>query len=183
STTDGNLTVTNKPNKVDFIKVDGDNKALSGVVFELRQKIGETYSSLTPEVTATSDANGYFSFKNIYPGDYGVFEITPPEGYPTPIAEVANITVNDDGSISGVYSKIDEKSKRYKVVNVKGTAEFSFTKVDENGKPLEGVEFALSGYSAQNDTPSKVTATSGTDGIISFTELPLDSYYYLRETK
>src|SRR5699024_1349934 len=83
STTDGNLTVTNKPNKVDFIKVDGDNNALAGVVFELRQKIGETYSSLTPEVTATSDANGYFSFENIYPGDYGVFEITPPEGYPT----------------------------------------------------------------------------------------------------
>src|SRR5699024_3267310 len=41
----------------------------------------------------------------------------------------------------------------------------------------------LSGYSAQNGSPTRFTATSGQDGKISFTELPLDSYYYLRETK
>lgn len=182
--TDGNLKVTNKPNKIEFIKVNQDGEALKDAKFELRQKISDgSYSSLSPQITASSDENGFFAFEKISPGEYGVFETEAPEGYPDTEAEVAHFKVNEDGSISGVNSEVDKETQRYKVVNVKGKAEFSFKKVDGDKKPLEGVEFVLSGYSDQNGILTSHTSTSDKEGVISFKDLPLDSYYFLRETK
>ena len=183
------INALNEADKIDFIKLDKEtNTALANVEFELKMLIDSGYSSLEPEKTARSDEQGYFSFNAIKPGRYGVFETNNPhEDYPNVVGAVTTFTVNPDGTITGIsnetYTPEDaSETVRYKIFNEKGKGKITFTKTDANGLVLPNVEFELFGFSALQNRQVAFTSVSDEYGKVTFNNLPLDSYYYLRET-
>ena len=85
------------------------------------------------------------------------------------------------------------KTITYPIPSVKGyLAELSFTKMDDDGHPIEGIEFRLSHDTANcpicrgDGTAVSIndyTATSGKDGRVTFTNIPSGHKYELREVE
>lgn len=70
---------------------------LAGVVFELRRE-GRDGSTVVPGYEKVqSGPNGIFGFKNLPPGDYGLYETEPVLGYELPVQAVATFTIGGDG--------------------------------------------------------------------------------------
>ena len=70
---------------------------LAGVVFELRRE-GRDGSTVVPGYEKVqSGPNGIFGFKNLPPGDYGLYETEPVLGYELPVQAVATFTIGADG--------------------------------------------------------------------------------------
>ena len=68
------------------------------------------------------------------------------------------------------------------VHNSSASGDISFTKVDENGNPLPGAEFALyTLYSANNTAMEE--ATSDANGQVTFSDVPYGVYYLMKETQ
>ena len=86
-----------------------------------------------------------------------------------------------------------DKTITYPIPSVKGyLAELSFTKVDDDGNPIEGIAFRLS-HDTENCsicrgdgkavTINPYTATSGKDGRVMFTNIPSGHKYVLSEVE
>lgn len=70
---------------------------LAGAVFELRRE-GRDGSTVVPGYEKVqSGPNGLFGFKNLPPGDYGLYETEPVLGYELPVQAVATFTIGADG--------------------------------------------------------------------------------------
>ena len=90
----------------------------------------------------------------------------------------ATRTVTDtDGNEITEYAEI----ATLVVHNSTDSGSISFTKVDENGNPLSGAEFALYTLYAANNT-TMGTASSGEDGKVEFSDVPFGVYYLMQET-
>ena len=86
-----------------------------------------------------------------------------------------------------------DKTITYPIPSVKGyLAELSFTKMDDDGHPIEGIEFRLSHNTANcpicrgDGTAVSIndyTATSGKDGRVTFTNIPSGHKYVLSEVE
>lgn len=90
--------------------------------------------------------------------------------------------------------KFQEKTINFPIPSVHGfLAELEFTKKDTRGNVLQGAEFTLThdtatcGYCRGDGSTSvavtEVVASSGTDGIVKFTNIPSGHTYTLSETK
>lgn len=92
------LQFPNIPNRVEFTKLGESENTLEGAVFELRRAdtVDGTYKTLTGTTTGpkTSGKDGKFSWSNLTPGFYQVWETTAPEGYVKPNKEVATFEVD-----------------------------------------------------------------------------------------
>ena len=118
---------------------------------------------------AISDDNGIARFTDIEYGKYSVKETTPPKGYN--ISDEM-LPVQVDGTDSG------EIYEAGTVTDTKIRASIQISKLDQDGKPLQGVEFTL--YNASGDALQ--TAVSSKDGIVLFKDLVYGDYS-VKETK
>ncbi|MDY2928126.1 SpaA isopeptide-forming pilin-related protein, partial [Anaerococcus sp.] len=143
-----NIQAVNPENKIEFIKVDQDGKALRGASFTLYKKNNEGNFVGYGEETKTSGEDGHFEFTKLKPGEYQLIETKAPEGYFKPNAPLLEFSVDDKGKITrkntneGV-EEVEEVTVPITITNKK-EQEVEFVKVDANDKKaLEGAEFEV----------------------------------------
>ncbi len=104
--------ILNQPTSVVIRKIDGETKkALSGVKFELQEKIsevnkesGEEEEEQEKETTYVTDENGEIHLSYLRPGSYCLYESEPLTGY-MKTDEVWEFQITDDGMIEGEREK------------------------------------------------------------------------------
>ena len=141
----------------------------------------------------TSDDKGKFTITGLTDGYYRVIEPKAPDGYMQVNGAIKTFRVekgkvwiytkDKDGKITEDVVTDTNKNTLAKIVNKKpGKGEFELTKVDDNDKTLEGVEFTLHETdAAETQVGDKVYKTDA-NGKIKFTGLPY-GYYWLKEKK
>ncbi len=149
-----------------------------------------TFEKLDPTKTykvvekITSETDGGSSTTPYTGTDYAIGDITETTSWTTGTTsgEISLQTEQEDGTYHYYNNKVTFVNKyQTPPVNVE------FTKVDaeHTDTGLEGAKFAL--YTDENATTAyekngeAVTATSGKDGKVTFTELPYRSTYYMKE--
>lgn len=147
---------------VTFRKYGDDNKPLDGGTFQLYRVEGE---NSVPVGNVFSTANGVWSKDNFPYGTYYVKEISAPQGY-----------VLDSNPSDGITIKKTAAHGTITMTNEKYTAgAITIKKVDENGNPLAGAEFMLSGPKAEKKTTDN-------SGVAEFTGLEAGKYYIIEKT-
>ncbi|MDD7353248.1 MAG: SpaA isopeptide-forming pilin-related protein, partial [Peptoniphilaceae bacterium] len=135
-------------NKIEFIKVDQDGKALRGASFTLYKKNNEGNFVGYGEVTKTTGEDGRFEFTKLKPGEYQLIETITPDGYVKQNDPLLEFSVDDKGKITrkntneGV-EEVEEVTVPITITNKKEQI-VEFVKVDANDKKaLEGAEFEV----------------------------------------
>lgn len=126
------LTVINTNNEINFKKVgeSGQQKdefgnpivgpdgnplmseiPLAEAEFELRRETAQGSVVVKGYEKIVSGPNGEFSFKNLPPGDYGIYETKPVLGYELPVQAVATFTIDADGKPKDIKS-FKERTKK-----------------------------------------------------------------------
>lgn len=153
------LQFPNIPNRVEFTKLGESEKMLEGAVFELRRAdtADGTYEILKGTTTGpkTSGKDGKFSWSNLIPGFYQVWETTAPEGYVKPDKEVATFEV-DKATGKIVHLKIEGRDPvGENNIHNRPPMKIELSKVDEKQRAIgEGtVTFRLD---AAENNPNKV---------------------------
>ena len=138
-------------------KVNPNNAPLKGATFTLS---GNNYNQ-----SLTSDTNGNIRFPNLKPGTYTLTETSAPPGY-IPDQTPHTIVIHVDGTITvnGLTIQGAYQSVSHPIVGSIQIKAIDFT--DKN--PLPGVKYQIKG--------TKVTATSDSNGILSFNDLPYGDY-------
>ncbi len=132
---------------------------IPGALIEVKNEAGEViYRSHT-------DENGELPNIPVVPGRYTFREILAPSGYELNTVEMT-FTVHADGSVTG-DAEIRDDYTRVQII-----------KQEENGKPLEGVEFGL----FKQNGVKLMTAISDEQGVVTFEQIPYGKYK-IRETK
>ncbi|WJP98192.1 SpaA isopeptide-forming pilin-related protein [Macrococcus bovicus] len=148
-----------------FNKVDDKGNTLANATFSLKNNSGVT-------VTQTSDASGLVSFANLKTGTYTLNETAAPAGYTMDTA-THTVNIGSDGSVT-VDGKAYTSGTLYKIINTKILGKLDIVKYQagDESKLLAGATFDL------KDSTGHVIAsrTTGTDGKISFIDLPLGTY-------
>lgn len=157
---------------------------------------GFGYNPVTIENSAKkykSDAKGKFTITGLTDGYYRVIEPKAPDGYMQVNGAIKTFRVekgkvwiytkDKDGKITEDVVTDTNKNTLAKIVNKKpGKGEFELTKVDDNDKTLEGVEFTLHETDAAETQVGDKVYKTDKDGKIKFTGLPY-GYYWLKEKK
>lgn len=169
-TVDGVLTnsllIQNEPLQINvsFRKIDGQTGApLEGAVFEI-------LSDQSVVAQAVSDDAGNVNFGELPQGTYTIREVVPPDGY-GPVTDTYSVEVKADGTVTidGV------PAESFFVSNIRrATAGIYVRKINVDVDPLPGAVFEL----RQNGTAVQ-TATTGTDGIAQFPEVPAGTYTFV----
>ena len=151
------LTWTNTRDKgsISITKTDG-NQLLSGAFFGLYKDAAAAEGPIDIQKT---DKNGKALFADLEAGTYYVKEIAAPNGYVLDeTIRPFKIGGNNDWDVE---TTIKNTLKEYSLTLVKK---------GDDGKPLEGVEFEISG----NGITKK--SASGRDGVVTFTGLAFGEY-------
>lgn len=179
---EGNKATTHmqrKPLSIEFKKTTSDDKPLSGAVFELRTPGGAVVA------TAVSDEQGMVHFNNVdvQPGS-AVVEVKAPAGF----AINQSPRTISDGNIDyahkyggGVIALGPWKNLPEPPPTQYG--EVQFTKVDAEGKPLQGTRFQLKGRPDGADEDHTYYATANADGSVIFANVLPGNAYTLTETR
>lgn len=147
---------------VTFRKYGEDNKPLDGGTFQLYRVDGENSESVGNEF---STVKGEYTIKDLPYGTYYVKEIAAPQGY-----------ILDSKHSDGITIKKTAAHGTITMTNEKYTAgSITVKKVDENGNPLAGAEFMLSGPKAEKKTTDN-------SGVAEFTGLEAGKYYIIEKT-
>lgn len=154
---------------IEFEKIDGQGNPLSGVEFTLYKSDGST--SLA---SATSGNNGKVTFNHpVAPGNYVIKETQTPEGY-EPIDDLKvtvdqnlNVTIKDSANNPITDNKVENHLYPFRL---------ELQKIDGFGSALKGATFTLTKDS------EIYTATSNSEGKITFTEDLKPGTYTLTET-
>ena len=157
------MTWTNTRDKgsISITKTDG-NQLLSGAFFGLYKDAAAAEGPIDIQKT---DKNGKALFADLEAGTYYVKEIAAPNGYVLDeTIRPFKIGGNNDWDVE---TTIKNTLKEYSLTLVKK---------GDDGKPLEGVEFEISG----NGITKK--SASGRDGVVKFEGLPFGRYT-ITETK
>lgn len=140
---------------ISITKTDG-NQPLSGAFFGLYKDAAAAEEPIDIQKT---DKNGKALFADLAAGTYYVKEIAAPNGYALDeTIRPFKIGGNNDWDVE---TTIKNTLKEYSLTLVKK---------GDNGKPLEGVEFEISG----NGITKK--SASGRDGVVTFTGLAFGEY-------
>lgn len=224
----GNDSIVNEKIKgaVKFQKVDSITTApMTGVQFKLYkgdhpQTVGTTTTGKDPVVingfttaagVVTSDANGLVTFpaKSLEYGHYYLEEAVP-AGYSgsKEIADTGELAFTYQGINFDIASEATvelTKASKHPIENTPELGSVVLTKVDNNGKPIKGVEFTLYANDAQGANSTNlvksalykflqsikqgftsteegvVYSTKSTDenGTVSFTDLPWGTYHFV----
>lgn len=152
-------TVVNQQKKIQFIKVDTAGTPMAGILFKLINAETGAVAEM-----AVSDENGAFAFTAFDYGVWTVHEAAAPSGY----SRMADYRFQVDDSWSGTAPVL--------LVNIPDS--YAFIKVDADGKPLQGVKFAL----RDADGNLLQTLESDENGIVRAEHLQPGTYY-LQETE
>ncbi len=158
--------ITNTPDSgvgsVTFRKYGDDNKPLDGGTFQLYRVEDE---NSVPVGKVFSTANGEHTIDNLLYGTYYVKEITAPQWY-----------ILDSKPSDGITIKKTAAHGTITMTNEKYTAgSITIMKEDEDGKPLAGAEFMLSGPKAEKKTTDN-------NGVAEFTGLEAGKYFIIEKT-
>ncbi|MGF2716609.1 SpaA isopeptide-forming pilin-related protein, partial [Bacillus cereus] len=156
------FTVVNKKIKgsLEIVKTDDAKKPLKGVEFTV-------YDAKDKEITkVVTDDKGKASVKDLPYGKYYFKETKGLEGY-----------VYDKSNVEFEIKNLNE-TKSYTVVNKLIRSNIEITKVDNEGKLLEGVEFTI--YDSNDKEVAKVVTDA--QGKAKYDNLPYGKYYF-KETK
>mgnify|MGYP004488750467 CR=1 FL=1 len=181
-------TLTNRKATINIKKVSwGDGSALAGAHFAVRVASGEPFLDgaavkyLTTDASgiaradapsAASDGNSNELAGAVEVGQsYVITETQAPAGYGTPDPSSFTVAVAEDGTLVAVGEASDawriDTSDGVSTLTVRDKAiSLQFKKVDENGDPLVGAEFTLSGVFADGQG-EKVVSPAG-DGAVAF---------------
>ena len=151
----GDTSIRDDYTRFHLLKLDENGRALPGVEFGLLNKHDEIL------FTAVSDAQGVVTFEKIPYGTYTVMETRPLPGY---IADGSTVEITVDGTFINPALPLETVVNRKNTVLVK--------KVDQDGQPLAGAEFALCDEFGERVT----TAVSDRSGIVRFSGIPYGSY-------
>lgn len=158
-----NWTNTRDKGSITITKTDG-NQPLSGAFFGLYKDAAAAGDLVK---TAYTDRYGKALFVDLEAGTYYVKEIAAPNGYVLSDVVHTFIIGNGENGLWDPEKKIENTLKEYSLTLVKK---------GDDGKPLEGVEFEISG----NGITKK--SASGRDGVVKFEGLPFGRYT-IAETK
>ena len=134
--------------------------------------------------TATTTANGNYSFTGLRPGDYSLTGGTPATGFTegTAIPGTAGGTASGADEISDITLAAGTTASNYLFAitptTSTGTASIAgavFADADDDGVRDTG-EAGIPGVTVTLNGPVTQTATTGTDGSYSFTGLPAGTY-------
>lgn len=180
--------------RFEILKTDSTSQAkpLPGASFTLSplDASGNKVTDPNQQRTIVSQADGRLVFDNISQGQYILEETVPPQGYRGATSNW-KMRISFDGKTfmtenlaNGTSGQESEVLEPIKISNEKIKAKLSLHKIDTGTKaPLEGVEFRLSGYSAENKVNTTERALSDKDGNLSFDQLEVPGYYLLEEIK
>ena len=147
---------------VTFKKLGEGKEQIGGGTFQLYRVDGENSD---PVGKVFSTANGEHTIDNLLYGTYYVKEITAPQGY-----------ILDSKPSDGITIKKTAAHGTITMTNEKYTAgSITIMKEDEDGKPLKGAEFMLSGPKAEKKTTDN-------SGVAEFTGLEAGKYYIIEKT-
>lgn len=154
-----------------ILKTDEDGNPIQGVKFKLGINLNGTEGS--EYVIKTTDENGIITQNNIVVGSSFYYQETEvPEGY----------TISDP-RVKYIYIG-DEKTYEVKVINIvhqeKGT--IKIIKTDEDGNPLEGIQFKIGQNILGRENEDYVVRTTDKYGQIIETGLDKGSYS-VKETR
>lgn len=152
-------TVVNQQKKIQFIKVDTAGTPMAGILFKLINAETGAVAEM-----AVSGENGAFAFTAFDYGVWIVHEAAAPSGY----SRMADYRFQVDDSWSGTAPVL--------LVNIPDS--YAFMKVGADGKPLQGVKFAL----RDADGNLLQTLESDENGIVRAEHLQPGTYY-LQETE
>lgn len=147
---------------VTFRKYGEDNKPLDGGTFQLYRVDGEKSEPVGKEF---STVKGEYTIKDLPYGTYYVKEIAAPQGYILGSEPSAEITIKK----TAAHGTITMTNEKYTAGSI------TVKKVDENGNPLAGAEFMLSGPKAEKKTTDN-------SGVAEFTGLEAGKYYIIEKT-
>lgn len=122
---------------------------------------------------STSASDGSLNFSDLPIGDYLIKELTAPTGFKTMSDLPFSITQNEQGNL--VVSGLPSDGK---LLNQLQDFDFSFLKTSTTGTNLAGAVFELS-----KDGTKLETATSTSNGVVSFTQGLTPGQYSLKEVK
>ncbi|WP_242281131.1 SpaA isopeptide-forming pilin-related protein [Bacillus cereus group sp. BfR-BA-01347] len=140
-------------------KLDGDNKPLAGVEFQILNEKNEVVHTLT------TDNNGMAQVKNLPYGKYKIVESKALPGY-----------ISDKTPREFVMNE-DKDSHEFQFINNKMKGSVQIFKTDDHNKPLAGVEFTLF-----KDGKEYKKVTTNKEGIAVVDNLPYGNYV-VKETK
>lgn len=151
-----NWTNTRDKGSISITKTGSEDKPLQGAVFGLYKDAAAAEEPIDIQKT---DKNGKALFADLAAGTYYVKEIAAPNGYALDeTIRPFKIGGNNDWDVE---TTIKNTLKEYSLTLVKK---------GDDGKPLEGVEFEISG----NGITKK--SASGRDGVVTFTGLAFGEY-------
>ena len=170
----GTVSLVNKPftsGEIEILKVDENEKPLSGVEFKLTGAKSET---------KTTGSDGKVTFSGLTAGYYTITE-TLPFGY-SGFAGPINVTINEKlkaqviDAAQGVTAEGNQITINW--VNTQQFGKIQLTKLGAKGTALAGAEFAL--YDGQGKEVRR--GTTGNDGVLEFIGLAYGEYI-LKETQ
>ena len=147
---------------VTFKKLGEGKEQIGGGTFQLYRVDGENSD---PVGKVFSTANGEHTIDNLLYGTYYVKEISAPQGYILDSEPSAEITIKK----TAAHGTITMTNEKYTAGSI------TVKKVDENGNPLAGAEFMLSGPKAEKKTTDN-------SGVAEFTGLEAGKYYIIEKT-
>jgi uncharacterized surface anchored protein len=158
----GDVTDAKLLGSITFTKTGDDGKPLAGAEFTLTDASGKTVG--TPQ---TSDSKGIVTFADVPYGDgYTITETKAPADY---------VLLGDPITGISIHSQLVTLKS---VANSKDAGVISFTKTDENGKPLAGAVFALFNSQGVKVGSDK---TSDKNGKVTFSGVPFADGYTIKE--
>ena len=157
----GTTTIRDDYTRFSIAKCDENEAPLAGVEFSLIRPDGSTL------MTVRTNRSGIATFEKVPHGSYRIVETRPLAGY---LPAEMDVQVNVDGTF------LNPEEPLAVIVNVPN--EVLIQKVDQDGKPLSGAEFAL--IDAFGDRFA--VATSDANGQVRFHKVPYGSYT-IRELK
>lgn len=160
------VSITNTPDSglgtVSFKKLGEGKEQIGGGTFQLWK---ENEGSDDELIKTFSTVNGSWTSSPIEYGTYYVKEITAPQGYILNSNPSAEITIKK----TAAHGTITMTNEKYTAGSI------TIMKEDEDGKPLAGAEFMLSGPKAEKKTTDN-------SGVAEFTGLEAGKYSIIEKT-
>lgn len=187
--------VKNKPNKVEFTKVNSIGQPLGGAIFKLqKEESTNTWKDVDRYKNITSNnLEAKIQMEKLAPGKYRLIETKAPQGFITPDknSPVATFTVGKDGNI--INKKTNDNNNTI-IINHPQAVDLTLFKYEGNEsaqKPLRGATFKIYKNNSRPDknNPTEEVIIKGVsewmtngDGEVTINGLT-NGTYWLRETK
>ncbi len=123
--------------------------------------------------------DGYSIYQLTYKVKLNTLDSGYTEGTYYPANGITSVSYLIEQTTQDETSAIESGTAYFNVPSAKGyAADITFNKVDEQNSPLAGAEFILT---TADDSNWSMTATSGSDGVVLFEDVPSGHTYMLKE--